>query len=135
MPVSASNLGAKRFFICGCALHDQPNHKNLLSAKLIKEACTKPRYRLHSVSDGLYPGIYEVESGGIAIPGEVYELTPQQYRNLLTKEPADLYEGRVILEDGEVISAMLYPRELIEKYGWPDISHFGGWTTYKQGSC
>lgn len=128
----SANPGAKRFFICGSALSDQPEHKNLLSAKLIKEACTKSRYRLHAVSNGLYPGICEVESGGIAIPGEVYELTPQQYRNLLAGSPADLYEGRVILEDGEVISAMLYPRELIEKYNWPDISHFGGWAIYKQ---
>lgn len=134
MQLSASNPGAKRFFICGSALRDQPDHQKLLSAKLIKEARTKPRYRLHSVNNGLYPGVYEVESGGIAIPGEVYELTPQQYRNLLAEEPADFYEGRVILEDGEVISAMLYPRELIEQYGWPDISHFGGWVTYKQGS-
>jgi hypothetical protein len=47
-------------------------------------------------------------------------------------DPPDLYEGRVILEDGEVISAMLYPRELVEKHNWPDISHFGGWAAYKQ---
>jgi hypothetical protein len=27
---------------------------------------------------------------------------------------------------------MLYPRELVEKHNWPDISHFGGWAAYKQ---
>jgi hypothetical protein len=42
-----------------------------------------------------------------------------------------MYPGDVVLEDGEVLTAMLYPRELIEKYGWPDISHYGGWSAYK----
>ncbi len=132
MQLTSSNLAAKRFFICGSALQGQPDHKNLQSAKFIKAAFTKPRYRLHAVGNGWHPGIYEIESGGIAIPGEVYELTPQQYQNLMAGEPPDLYEGRVMLEDSEVISAMLYPRELVEKYNWPDISHFGGWAAYKQ---
>jgi gamma-glutamylaminecyclotransferase len=124
--------GLKRFFICGSALQGQPDHKNLQSAKFIKEAYTRARYRIHDVGNGWHPGIYEIESGGIAIPGEVYALTPQQYKNLMAGDPPDLYEGRVILEDGEVISAMLYPRELVEKHNWPDISHFGGWAVYKQ---
>jgi hypothetical protein len=89
---------------------------------------------LHAVGNGWHPGIYEIESGGIAIPGEVYELTSQQYKNLMDGEPPDLYEGRVMLEDGEVISAMLYPRELIEQHNWPDVSNFGGWVAYKQTS-
>lgn len=132
MQLSDRNSKLKRFFICGSALQGQPDHKNLLSAKFIREASTKARYRLHAVGNGRHPGIYEVQLGGIAIPGEVYELTPQQYQNLLAGEPPDLYEGKVILEDGEVISAMLYPRELVEQYNWPDISHFGGWAAYKQ---
>lgn len=132
MNLTDSDSGVKRFFICGSALQGQPDHKNLLSAKFIKEVLTRPRYRLHTVGNGWHPGIYEVESGGIAIPGEVYELTQEQYKNLMAGEPPDLYEGKVILEDGELISAMLYPFELVEKYNWPDISHYGGWAAYKQ---
>ena len=134
MQLTERDPGLKRFFICGSALRGQPDHKNLQSAKFIKEASTQPRYRLHAVGNGWHPGIYEIESGGIAIPGEVYELTPQQYKNLMDGEPPDLYEGRVMLEDGEVISAMLYPRELIEQHNWLDISNFGGWAAYKQAS-
>jgi len=37
----------------------------------------------------------------------------------------------LILEDGEILTAMLYPRELVEKYQWLDISDLGGWAAYK----
>ncbi|NES97782.1 MAG: gamma-glutamylcyclotransferase [Desertifilum sp. SIO1I2] len=121
----------KRFFICGSALRGQPDHQNLQSAKFIKETKTQPKYRLHSVDNDRHPGIYEVAEGGIAIPGEVYEMTSEQYNHLMRHEPPHLYEGQVILEDGEMISAMLYPREVVEQYNWPDISDFGGWAAYK----
>jgi len=119
-----------RFFICGSALHGQPGHKNLGDAKFLGEARTAPRYRLHSVRDE-HPGIYEVLTGGISISGEVYDLTEQQHRHLLETEPPDLYEAPVVLEDGSTVNAMIYPRELIEKHGYPDVSHYGGWAAFK----
>ena len=96
----------------------------------MSEARTAPRYRLHSVRDE-HPGIYEVPSGGIAIPGELYEFAPEQRARLLKSEPPDLYEAPIVLEDGSTASAMLYPRELIEKRGYKDISKYGGWAAYK----
>ena len=119
-----------RFFICGSALRGQPDHNNLGDAAFLGEAKTAPRYRLHSVRDQ-HPGIYEVESGGISIRGELYEFTPEQHRHLLANEPPDLYEGPIALDDGTTVSAMIYPRTLIEERGYPDISHFGGWAAYK----
>lgn len=124
--------GLKRFFICGSALQGQPDHKNLQSARFVKTAVTRPNYRLHAAMNGWHPAIYEVASGGISIPGEVYELTLEQYEHLLSTEPPNMYPSDVILEDGEAITAMLYPRELVEQHNWPDISHYGGWAAYKQ---
>ncbi len=120
-----------RFFICGSALRGQPDHENLQGAEFVTAAQTKPLYRLHAVKAGWHPGIYAVESDGISIPGEVYEMTVEQYQHLLANEPPDMYEGKVILTTDEAVSAMLYPRELIEQAGWPDISHHGGWAAYK----
>lgn len=119
-----------RFFICGSALHGQPDHKNLGDARFLGEAQTAPRYRLHSVRDE-HPGIYAVSSGGVAIVGELYDLTPEQYHHLLETEPPDLYEDQIVLDDGSTVSAMMYPRELIEERGYPDVSQFGGWSAYK----
>lgn len=125
-------MASKRFFICGSALRGQPDHKNLQSAKFIKEAVTQPKYRIHSVENDWHPAIYEVAEGGMGIPGEVYELTSEQYDYLLSTEPPNLYAGKVILTDGEEVTAMLYPQELVEKYQWVDISDFGGWAAYKK---
>jgi len=119
-----------RFFICGSALRGQPDHKNLGDAKFLGEARTAPRYRLHSVRDQ-HPGIYEVESGGISIAGELYEFTPEQHEQLLESEPPDLYEAPIVLDDGSSVSAMIYPRSLIEERGYKDISEYGGWKAFK----
>lgn len=119
-----------RFFICGSALRGQPDHKNLGDSRFSGEVRTAPRYRLHSVRDE-HPGIYEVPSGGVAIAGELYELTPEQYRHLIDTEPPDLYESQIVLDDGSTVSAMIYPRSLIEERKYPDVSQFGGWAAYK----
>lgn len=132
--MTKTDLGVKRVFICGSALRGQPDHKNLQSAKFIKQAATLPRYRLHAAGNGWHPAIYKVEAGGISIPGEVYELTLEQYEHLSATEPPNMYPGDVVLEDGEVLTAFLYPQELIEQYNWLDISDYGGWAAYKASS-
>ncbi|MFN2460009.1 MAG: gamma-glutamylcyclotransferase [Candidatus Velthaea sp.] len=119
------------FFICGSALRGQPDHGNLSGARFVREARTKPIYRLHSVNDQ-HPGIYDVPSGGVAIAGEIYEMSDEQHAHLLATEPPDVYEAPVELDDGTQIPAMVYPRELIEQRNFKDISHFGGWAAYKR---
>jgi gamma-glutamylcyclotransferase (GGCT)/AIG2-like uncharacterized protein YtfP len=119
-----------KFFICGSALRGQPDHKNLSGAPFVAEAITESRYRLHSVN-GQHPGIYEVPSGGVAIKGEIYELSDEQHAHLLATEPPHLYEAPIKLNDGTSVNAMLYPKEKVEEYGWPDISQYGGWAAYK----
>jgi gamma-glutamylaminecyclotransferase len=120
-----------RFFICGSALRGQPDHGNLLSAKFIGPAHTVDRYRLHAAADGWHPAIYETAENGISIPGEIYELSLEQYEYLLSTEPPNMYPAAVELDTGESLTAMLYPEELIDRYNWPDISGYGGWANYK----
>ncbi len=123
----------KHVFICGSALRGQPDHQNLQSATFLGEATTAPKYRLHAVKDGWHPGIYEVtdEADGVSIPGEIYELTAEQYDYLVSTEPPDMYPAEVTLADGGRAIAMLYPKALIDEGGWPDISDIGGWAAYK----
>ena len=124
----------KRFFICGSALSGQPDHPNLQAAHLVGPVSTAAKYRLHSVKDGWHPGIYVADGDGIAILGELYELTDEQYASLMAGEPPDLYETQVDLADGSTANAMLYPKELVEKNAWPDISKYGGWAAYKKAN-
>lgn len=129
--MTATHSETKRVFICGSALRGQPDHKNLQSATFIRPAKTRSDYRLHAAENGWHPAIYQVAENGISIPGEVYELTREQYEYLVSTEPPHMYPGDVVLEDGEVLTAMLYPRELVEQHHWVDISHLGGWAAYK----
>ncbi|GBO51478.1 hypothetical protein APA_442 [Pseudanabaena sp. lw0831] len=123
--------GTRRVFICGSALRGQPDHGNLQDAKFIRPAQTQPRYRLHAAGDGWHPAICEVETGGISIPGEVYEMKDDEFEYLASNEPPHMYPTDVYLEDGEVLTAFFYPQELIKKFNWIDISHLGGWAAYK----
>lgn len=112
-------------------MRGQPDHGNLQDAVFLKETQTTPHYRLHAVKDGWHPGIYRVDSGGISIPGELYQLSAEQYDHLVSTEPPDMYPAEVTLEGGETAIAILYPRSLIEENDWPDISEIGGWVAYK----
>ncbi|WP_204104091.1 MULTISPECIES: gamma-glutamylcyclotransferase [Spirulina sp. CCY15215] len=128
--MSNSDSNSYLVFICGSALRGQPDHQNIAETKFIKETKTEPRYRLHSVEDK-HPGIYEVKEDGIAIPGELYEMTEEQYQYLLANEPPHLYPFPVTLEGGGEAIAMLYPREIIAERNYLDVSNYNGWTAYK----
>ncbi|ELS00680.1 AIG2-like family protein [Xenococcus sp. PCC 7305] len=130
--MSTTESGTKRVFICGSALQGQPDHKNLQSATFLKTARTIEGYRLHAAENGWHPAIYAVDTGGVSIPGEIYEMTQEQYEYLLNNEPPHMYPETVDLEGGEQAIAMLYPQELVEKYQWLDISDLGGWAAYKK---
>ncbi|NJN87029.1 MAG: gamma-glutamylcyclotransferase [Leptolyngbyaceae cyanobacterium SL_7_1] len=121
----------KRVFICGSALRGQPDHGNLGDAKFLRSANTRSLYRLHAAENGWHPAIYKVAEGGVSIPGEVYELTLEQFEHLAATEPPHMYPADIVLEDGEILTAFLYPRELVEQYRWLDISDYGGWAAYK----
>lgn len=118
-----------RFFICGSALRGQPDHGNLNGARFAGESRTAPCYRIHSVNDR-HPAVYRVDTDGVSIDGELYELTAEQHSALLLAEPPDLYEDTVVLDDGSFAQAMVYPRELVEERGYPDISRYAGWAAY-----
>jgi gamma-glutamylaminecyclotransferase len=128
--------GKRRIFICGSALRGQPDHQNLGNAAVfIRAVCTQPRYRLHAAQNGWHPAIYQTETNGISIPGEEYELTVEAFNHLADNEPPHMYPSDVVTDDGTVLTAFLYPRELIEQYDWPDISNYGGWAAYKAASA
>src|SRR6202034_895887 len=118
-------------FICGSALTGQPDHKNLGEAKLVGPAQNAAQDRLHSVR-GEQPGLHAAAECGISIKGGIYEMSEAQHAHLISTEPPDLYEAPIELEDGSTISAMIYPRKLIEDRNYPDISQYGGWAAYKK---
>ena len=118
-------------FICGSALRGQPDHGNLQDAECLGNAKTLDMYRIHSVKDGWHPGIYEVSSNGVSIPGELYRLSQDRFNYLVSTEPPGMYPADISLNDGRTAIAMFYPEQLIKDNEWPDISDQGGWIAFK----
>jgi gamma-glutamylcyclotransferase (GGCT)/AIG2-like uncharacterized protein YtfP len=115
-------------FVNGTLMRGLALHANLEGAELLEACHTEPRYRLYSIGDR-HPGMFEVESGGIAVPGELYRVPEDVLERLEAGEPPDLYRGPVHLSDGRIVHGILYPRDLAEGVH-RDISDFGGWRAY-----
>jgi len=119
---------ALELFVNGTLMRDLPLHGNLAGAEFLEACQTAPRYRLYSIGD-VHPGMFEVQAGGIAVPGELYRVPEQILMRVEAGEPPGLYRGPVHLSDGRVVQGILYPRALAEGVH-QDISAYGGWRAY-----
>jgi len=121
-------LKGRLLFVNGTLMRGQPLHRNLLGAKFLGEAITAPRYRLYSIRDQ-HPGMFETDQGGVAVRGELYNLSDEIWARVEAGEPPGLYCGVVELQDGRIVDGILYPRHLAEDAN-RDISDFGDWRSY-----
>jgi gamma-glutamylcyclotransferase (GGCT)/AIG2-like uncharacterized protein YtfP len=116
-------------FVNGTLMRGLALHENLTGAEFLGDVWTVPRYRLYSIGD-LHPGMFEVESGGVAVQGELYRVSSSVWQRVEAREPEGLYAGSVRLADGRIVVGILYPRELAEDHQHLDISRYGGWRPY-----
>lgn len=116
-------------FVNGTLMRGLALHANLDGAEFLEAVRTAPRYRLYSIGD-VHPGMFEVESGGVSVAGELYRLPDEVWARVEAGEPPNLYKGPVRLEDGRTVDGILYPRALAEGRQ-RDISELGDWRAYK----
>ncbi len=126
----ARELEAMAFelFVNGTLMRGLALHHNLEGATFLGAFRTAPRYRLYSIGD-VHPGMFEVETGGISVAGEMYRMSDDIWRRVEAGEPPDLYCGPVRLSDGRLVNGILFPRSLAEGRH-KDISEFGDWRAY-----
>jgi gamma-glutamylcyclotransferase (GGCT)/AIG2-like uncharacterized protein YtfP len=117
-----------RLFVNGTLMRGLALHANLDGATFLGEAHTAPLYRLYSIND-IHPGMFEVESGGVSVAGEIYEMDEAIWARVEAGEPPGLYRGPVKLDDGRIVDGILFPRELAEGRH-KDISEHGDWRSY-----
>lgn len=115
-------------FVNGTLMRGLALHRNLAGAEFLGEFETAPSYRLYSINN-IHPAMFEVESGGISVPGEIYRMSDEIWARVEAGEPPGLYCGPVNLADGNVVDGILFPRDIAER-GHKDISEFGGWRNY-----
>ncbi len=78
----------------------------LHGATLIGDVSTAAGYRFFAVRDE-FPGLHPVPTGGVEVPGELYELPYRMLReSLLPREPDELELGVIELADGSGSLAM-----------------------------
>jgi gamma-glutamylcyclotransferase (GGCT)/AIG2-like uncharacterized protein YtfP len=97
-------------------------------ARFVREARTRPQYRLYSIGD-VHPAMLRVSSGGAAIELELWEVPPPALAAILLAEPAGLCVGKVVLADGAEVLGVLGEPWLCE--GRPEITRHGGWRNYQ----
>jgi gamma-glutamylcyclotransferase (GGCT)/AIG2-like uncharacterized protein YtfP len=119
---------AVELFVNGTLMRGLALHHNLEGATFLGAFRTAPRYRLYSIGD-VHPGMFEVETGGISVAGEIYRMSDEIWRRVEAGEPPHLYRGAVRLADGRVVHGILFPRSLAEERH-KDISEFGDWRVY-----
>ncbi len=116
-------------FVNGTLMRGLKLNANLEGATFLGAFLTAPKYRIFSIND-IHPGMFEVETGGISVPGELYDLPDEVWEKVEAGEPPNLYRGPVELEDGRVVPGILFPRDVIEAAGHREITSFGGWREY-----
>jgi len=117
-------------FVNGTLMRGEPLHANLAGAAFRGVARTMPRYRLLSVRN-IHPAMIAAgERQGVAISGEVYELTLGQLKRVLEQEPPGLGIGVVDLEGGTQTLGIMWMAPS-PPAGAADISAFGGWREYR----
>lgn len=119
-------------FLNGTAMAGGADHHLVGGAPLVRATTTAARYRFFAV-EGRYPALQYAGEGGVAVQGEVYDLSFTQLREvLLPGEPPGLELGVVELADGSGALAMVlrrdHPGELV------DISAHAAWRAYREGA-
>jgi len=115
-------------FVNGTLMRGLALHGNLEGATFLREAETAPKYHVYSVDDR-HPAMFEVEEGGVAVPGELYQVPRPVWERVKAEEPPNLYLGPVELSDGRQVPGILYPQALAEGVH-RNISNWGGWRAY-----
>lgn len=99
-------------------MRDGSRNESLASGRFLAEAQTRPQYRLYDC--GTYPGLVN-DPSGIAIEGEVWEVSPQclTHLDLVEGVGEGLYARREVLLEGctieRPIEAYFYLQDVSNK--------------------
>jgi allophanate hydrolase len=123
--------------VCGAHLEGLPLHWQLADrgAVLRSRMRTAPVYRMFAIpaagSIPPRPALIRDEARGAAIEVEVWELSPADFGDFVSKIPGPLGIGKVLLESGEEVPGFIAEPRAAE--GAEEITAFGGWKAWLVG--
>lgn len=102
------------------------NNLKEVGASFIKESQTEKAYRLYSINDR-YPAMVK-DDNGASIDVEVYELSKEAMKIVLSKEPEGLTIEKIKLIDGQEVYGVVGLSFIINNQ--KEITSYGGWRNY-----
>lgn len=122
--------GTVRVAVCGAHLSGLPLNHQLTSrgARLVQTVESAPIYRFYQLAGGPVkrPGMVRVETGGVPVEMEVWELPQTEFGSFVAGIPAPLGIGKVRLADGTDVPGFVCESIAVEQ-GATDISQWGSW--------
>lgn len=118
--------------VFGAHMRGEPLERELLAqgGKYVRDVVTAARYRLFALETSpSKPAIVRTPEGGAAIEGELWVMPAAGFGSFVAAIPAPLGVGKVELSDGEMYPGFL--GEAAAVHDAPDISHHGGWRSYR----
>ena len=103
------------------------NNLKEVGAFFIKESKTEKAYRLFSINDK-YPAMVRVSDGGNTVDVELYEISEEGLKQVLSKEPPGLTIKEITLIDGAFVQGVVGLNDIKKKK--KEITTYGGWRNY-----
>ena len=130
--VAAPALGMQRVAVVGAHLSGMPLNHQLTSrgARLVGATHTAASYRLYALpaTSPPKPGLLRVDSDGVAIALELWDMPTQHFGGFVEEIPAPLGIGSLELADGSRVKGFIC--EPYALAGAQDVSAFGGWRAF-----
>lgn len=119
--------------VVGAHMSGLPLNRELteLGGVFLRAVETAPHYRFFALPGGppFRPGLLRVATGtGVSIATEVWSLSPAAFGAFVSRIPAPLGIGTLLLADGTSPKGFLVEAEAVR--GADDISSYGGWRAY-----
>ena len=103
------------------------NNLKSVNAIFIKESKTEKAYRLFSINDQ-YPAMIRVDEGGNTVDVELYKISEEGTKEVLSKEPPGLTIKEITLIDGAKVQGVVGLEEITKNQ--KEITTYGGWRNY-----
>lgn len=102
------------------------NNLKEVNAVFLKESKTAPCFRLYSIDDK-YPAMIE-DIKGASIDVELYLISEEGMKEVLSKEPDGLTIDKIKLLNGEEVCGVIGLSYIVK--GRKEITSYGGWRNY-----